>query len=72
MFEAASLGDVERLTEPLAVHPASVDAQSGDGFTDDRASVLDAQEGGDEGTIAAIADKLDRCQWSADSRQRPG
>ncbi|MEX1262704.1 MAG: ankyrin repeat domain-containing protein [Actinomycetota bacterium] len=33
LFEAASFGDVERLTELLAIDSASVDARSGDGFT---------------------------------------
>jgi len=33
LFEAASFGDVERLTELLVLDPASVDAQSGDGFS---------------------------------------
>ena len=33
VFEAASFGDVERVTELLAIDSASVDARSGDGFT---------------------------------------
>ncbi|MGZ8630686.1 MAG: ankyrin repeat domain-containing protein [Actinomycetota bacterium] len=33
LFEAASFGDLDRITELLAYDPASVDAHSGDGFT---------------------------------------
>jgi len=33
LFEAASAGDLDRLTELLAYDPASVDARSADGFT---------------------------------------
>ncbi len=33
LFEAASFGDVQRVTELLAMNSASVDARSGDGFT---------------------------------------
>jgi uncharacterized protein len=33
LFEAASAGDLDRLTELLAYDPASVDIRSGDGFT---------------------------------------
>jgi ankyrin repeat protein len=33
LFEAASAGDLDRLTELLAVDPASIDSRSGDGFT---------------------------------------
>ena len=33
LFEAASAGDVDRLTELLTVDPSSVESRSGDGFT---------------------------------------
>jgi ankyrin repeat protein len=33
LFEAASAGDLDRLTDLVAADPASVDARSGDGFT---------------------------------------
>jgi ankyrin repeat protein len=33
LFEAASAGDLDRLTELLAVDPASIEQRSGDGFT---------------------------------------
>jgi ankyrin repeat protein len=33
LFEAASVGDLDRLTELVAADPGSVDARSGDGFT---------------------------------------
>jgi len=33
LFEAAAAGDLDRITELLAIDPASIDERSGDGFT---------------------------------------